>query len=176
MLHFHKADRKDSVTIAQLINHAYRGESSREGWTTEADIIEGLRTTSQEIAGIIDDEHTFILLGVLNDEVVATICCKYHEGAAHFGMIAVKPKLQNKGYGKAMVMAAEAMTRREWGVNNFQMNVITIRDTLIAFYERLGYQRTVLIKDFPTESELWQVKVQGLQFTLLEKNTRTLIT
>ena len=171
MLHFHKAERKDSATIAALINSAYRGESSRAGWTTEADIIDGLRTTTQEIAKIIDEQHTFILLGVFNDEVVATTCCKYHEGAAHLGMIAVKPKLQNKGFGKEMMMAAEAMSKREWGVKSFQMNVITIRESLIAFYERMGYRHTGLVKDFPTESDLWQVKVSGLQFTLLEKTT-----
>ena len=169
MLHFYKAERKDAAAIASLINSAYRGESSRLGWTTEADIIEGLRTTSQEIASIIDEPHTFILLGVLRDEIVATTCCKYHEGAAHLGMIAVKPVLQNKGYGKMMILAAESMTRREWGVRSFQMNVITLRDTLIAFYERMGYQRTGLTKDFPAQSDLWQVKVDGLTFTLLEK-------
>lgn len=171
MLHFYKAERKDSATIAVVINSAYRGESSRAGWTTEADIIDGLRTTTQEIASIIEEDHTFILLGVLNDEVIATICCKYHEGAAHFGMIAVKPTLQNKGYGKEMITAAEAMTKREWGVKSFQMNVITIRASLIAFYERLGYQRTGLEKDFPAQSDLWQVKVNGLKFTLLEKTS-----
>lgn len=170
MLHFHKAELKDSASIASLINSAYRGESSRAGWTTEADLIDGLRTTTQEIAAIIQAEHTFILLGVLHDEIIATTCCHYHEGAAHLGMIAVKPKLQNKGYGKEMITAAEAMTKREWGVKNFQMNVITVRESLIAFYERQGYQRTGLIKDFPAESDLWQVKVSGLQFTLLEKS------
>ena len=172
MLHFHKAELKDSAVIAGLINSAYRGESSRAGWTTEADLLDGLRTNAKEIASIIEEVHTFILLGVLNDEVVATICCKYHEGAAHFGMIAVKPKLQNKGYGKEMIIAAEAMTKREWGVKSFQMNVITLRISLIAFYERLGYAHTGLVKDFPHQSDLWQPKVNGLALALLEKSLK----
>ncbi len=100
MLHFHKAELSDAQSIAQLINSAYRGESSRVGWTTEADILDGLRTTTPEIASVIKRDDAFILVGVLNDEIVATITCErqdaYGKNIAHLGMIAVKPSLQNK--------------------------------------------------------------------------------
>ena len=72
MLIFQKAEVNDSATIAQLINSAYRGESSRKGWTTEADLLEGLRTTTADVAKIIKREDAFMLIGTHNNEIVAT--------------------------------------------------------------------------------------------------------
>lgn len=173
MIHFYKAEISDTSAIVQLINSAYRGETSRAGWTTEADLLEGLRTTTQQVAGIIKRDDAFILIGVLNDQIVATICCEWQaiggNNTAHFGMIAVKPNQQNKGFGKQIIKAAEAMTTRQWRVVGFHMSVISIRHELIAFYERLGYQRTGEFRDFPQEPELWQPKVEGLNLQYLAK-------
>ncbi len=173
MLLFQKAEIADASTIAQLVNSAYRGETSRKGWTTEADLLEGLRTTTQEVAQFIKREDAFMLIGTLNHEIVATICCELQtitgSNTAHFGMIAVKPNLQNKGYGKQIITAAEALTRREWRVVGFAMTVISIRHELIAFYEKLGYQRTGEFKDFPVNPEMWQPKVEGLNLQYLAK-------
>ena len=173
MLNFYKAELIDAEAVAQLINSAYRGESSRKGWTTEADILDGLRTTTAEIGKIIKRADAFILIGVLKDEIVATMCCEWQELAGkdtvHFGMIAVKPTRQNKGYGKALIKAAEAITLREWRVAGFHMAVISMRHELISFYERLGYKRTGEFADFPVKSDLWQPKVDGLNLQYLAK-------
>ena len=173
MLLFYKAEFSDAQAIAALINSAYRGESSRKGWTTEADILDGLRTTTAEVGKIIKRDNAFMLIGVLNDEIVATICCEWQELAfkntVRFGMIAVKPSLQNKGYGKSLIKAAEAMTLRQWRVAGFHMAVISIRHELIAFYERLGYKRTGEFVDFPVKSDVWQPKVEGLNLQYLAK-------
>lgn len=173
MIHFFKAELVDAEAIAKLVNTAYRGETSRKGWTTEADILDGLRTTTAEVASIIKRNDAFILMGVQNDEVVATMCCELqviaYKHTVHFGMIAVKPTLQNKGHGKDLINAAETMTKREWRVAGFHMTVISLRTELIEFYERLGYERTGEFKDFPVDSPLWQPKVKGLQLQYLAK-------
>ena len=173
MLNFHKAELIDAETIAQLVNSSYRGESSRIGWTTEADILDGLRTTTTEVGKIIKSESAFILIGVLKDEVVATICCEFQKlrlkNTVHFGMIAVKPRSQNKGYGKKLIHAAEATCLREWRVAGFHMAVISIRHELIGFYERLDYIRTGEFTEFPVNSDLWRPKVDGLNLIYLAK-------
>ena len=173
MLNFHKAELVDAEAVAKLINSAYRGEASRKGWTTEADILDGLRTTTAEVGKIIKRKNAFILIGVLKDEIVATICSEWQELAfkdtVHFGMIAVKPSLQNKGFGKTLIQAAEAITLREWRVVGFHMAVISIRHELISFYERLGYKRTGEFAEFPENSALWQPKVEGLNLQYLAK-------
>lgn len=177
MLLFQKAEISDADAIAQLVNSAYRGESSRKGWTTEADLLEGLRTATAEVAQLIKREDAFILIGIHNNEIVATICCEWQaiggSNTAHFGMIAVKPTKQNKGYGKQIIAAAEALTRREWRALGFTMTVISLRHELIAFYEKLGYQRTGEFKDFPVKPELWQPKVEGLNLQYLAKLVET---
>jgi GNAT superfamily N-acetyltransferase len=173
MLHFYKAELVDAEPVAQLINTAYRGETSRKGWTTEADILDGKRTTTADIAKIINRDDAFILIGVKKDEIVATVSCERQviatKHTVHFGMIAVKPTLQNKGYGKDIIKAAETMTKREWRVAGFYMAVISMRHELIEFYERLGYERTGEYKDFPENSTLWQPKVEGLSLQYLAK-------
>jgi ribosomal protein S18 acetylase RimI-like enzyme len=177
MLHFHKAELSDSEAIATLVNSAYRGDDSRAGWTTEADLLDGKRTTTQEIASVIKRKDAFILIGVLRDNIVATICCEWQElsgsNTAHFSMIAVKPTLQNKGYGKSLIQAAEIICQREWRVIGFYMEVISLRHELIAFYERLGYVRTGEFRDFPENSSLWQPKVNGLNLQYLAKLVAT---
>lgn len=173
MLNFYKAELSDAQTLAQLINSAYRGESSRKGWTTEADILDGLRTTTQDIANIILSADQFILMGELNGEIIACMRCERqilsNHPTANFGMIAVKPSLQNKGYGKDIIRAAEAITKREWRVVGFYMSVISLRLELIEFYERLGYVRTGEYVEFPVKPDLWQPKMEGLNLQYLAK-------
>ncbi len=173
MLHFYKAELVDAASIADLINNCFRGEASRKGWTTEADILDGVRTTTSEIANVIKRKDAFVLIGVLNDEIVAAVCCERQviagKQTAHFGKISVKPALQNKGYGKDLIHAAEAITKREWRVLGFHMSVISLRHELIAFYERLGYERTGEFTAFPEAPDLWQPKVEGLSLQYLVK-------
>jgi ribosomal protein S18 acetylase RimI-like enzyme len=173
LIHFYKAEISDTGTIVELINSAYRGEMSRKGWTTEADLLDGIRTTPQQVASIIKRHDAFMLIGVLNDQIVATICCEWQaiagNNTAHFGMIAVKPTLQNKGYGKQLIKAAEAITTRQWRAVGFYMSVISLRHELIEFYERLGYQRTGEFVEFPENPDMWQPKVEGLNLQYLAK-------
>lgn len=173
MLHFYKAELSDAANIADLVNSAYRGPSSRAGWTTEADLLDGVRTSTSEVANIIRREDAFILMGVLNDTIVATVCCEWQfladKSTAHLGMIAVKPTLQNRGYGKEMIQAAEAITHREWRVVGYHMAVISLRSELLAFYERLGYQKTGEFRQFPENPSLWQPKVEGLTLQYMAK-------
>lgn len=173
MLHFHKAELIDAEAIVTLVNSAYRGASSRIGWTTEADLLDGVRVTTADVFAMIKRENGFVLLGVLNDQIVAAMCCEWRalagKNAAHFGMIAVKPNLQNKGYGKRLIEAAEAITKREWRVVGYYIEVISIRHELIEFYERLGYQRTGEFRHFPVNLGLWQPKVEGLNLQYLAK-------
>lgn len=173
MLHFYKAELIDAEVIAKLINSAYRGDTSRKGWTTEADILDGLRTSTADITSLIKRDDAFILIGVQDDEIVATIACERQviafKNTVHFGMIAVKPTLQNKGHGRDMITAAETMTKREWRVAGYHMTVISIRTELIEFYERLGYVRTGELQSFPKNPVMWQPKVEGLNLQVLAK-------
>jgi len=49
---FRKANNVDVDKIIELVNRAYR---SGEGWTNEASLVLGNRTTEDEVVGYLDD-------------------------------------------------------------------------------------------------------------------------
>lgn len=172
MLSFHRAELSDAHSITELVNAAYRGEPKSLCWTSEYDLLDGLQITTPEVAAIIKRDDAFLLVGVLRDQIVATIACEHQENTAKFSLIAVKPSLQNKGYGREMIRAAEAITTRAWRVAGFYMSVITLRTELIEFYERLGFQRSGQFEEFPENPKVWQPKVPSLALEYLVKLTR----
>lgn len=169
MQYFRKAVLTDVEAIVRLVNLAYRGESSRVGWTTEADILGGLRTSTNEVERLIESEDTIVLLCLNEDELLGSICLEKQNAISHIGMFVVNPAMQANGIGKRLLTEAESLAQHMWGIEQFQMHVITIRHELIAFYERRGYMRTGILSEFPVNPEVWQPKLAGLQLETLEK-------
>ncbi|MES1988576.1 MAG: GNAT family N-acetyltransferase [Pseudomonadota bacterium] len=169
MQHFREAVLSDIEAIVKLVNIAYRGESSRVGWTTEADILDGLRTSANELECLIASENTIVLLCLNDDELLGSICLEKQSAIAHIGMFVVNPMMQANGIGKRLLTKAESLAQHMWDIEQFQMHVITIRHELIAFYERRGYMRTGILSEFPVNPEVWQPKLAGLQLEALEK-------
>jgi len=168
-LSFRPADVIESSKIAALANTAYRGETSRQGWTTEADLLDGLRTTAQEVQQLIESDASVILLCKMDGEIVGSVCVEKSVDAVHVGMFVVNPALQGAGIGKQLLTYAESYAKQRWNADRFLMHVITLRHELIAFYERRGYRRTGIFKTFPVNPEMWQPKLSGLQLEVLQK-------
>lgn len=168
-LSFRRAVMADAAEIAALVNICYRGETSRQGWTTEADLLKGLRTDVAEVSSVIADEAFIILLCQRDLEIVGSVCIERQGDQAHLGLFVVKPSLQGKNIGKQLLQFAEQAAQQNWQVSKMVMTVISCRHELIAFYERRGYQRTQVFKEFPVNPELWQPQVEGLQLEILEK-------
>lgn len=169
-LQFRRAVASDVPAIVTLVQSAYRGEGSRAGWTTEADLLDGQRTDPEDVQSCIDRERSAILLGERAGELVACAHIAVTQGAGSFGMFSVVPGLQGGGVGSAILSEAERIVRHEWQVATMQMSVIDVRAELIAFYERRGYVRTGATKPFPKGSERFGVpRRSDLRFAVLEK-------
>ncbi|MGW5231200.1 GNAT family N-acetyltransferase [Streptomyces nodosus] len=169
-LTFRDATDADAEALVALIESAYRGESSRAGWTTEAHLLEGQRTDPEGVLEVVKSPDSR-LLTVERDGTIVACCQLEHRGEhAYFGMFAVSPALQGAGLGKAVIAEAERMARRTWGVSEMHMTVISVRDDLIAWYERRGYRRTGRMTPFPYGDERFGIPQRDdLQFELLVK-------
>jgi len=168
-LSFRPAQPQDVEAIVTLVNSAYRGDSSRQGWTTEADILDGQRTDAEEIHSLITADNSLLLLGWQGDELVSSVHLEKTEQGAYLGMLTIKPGLQGQGLGKQVMREAEEFARQHWGAQTMRMTVITLRHELIAFYERRGYRRTGELIPFPTSPRFGLPKVESLQLEALEK-------
>ncbi|MFE1248655.1 GNAT family N-acetyltransferase [Streptomyces sp. NPDC058735] len=169
-LTFRDATDADVDELVALIESAYRGEPSRAGWTTEADILEGRRTDPEGVLAVVKSPGSRLLTVEREGRIVA--CCQLeHRGPhAYFGMFAVSPRLQGAGLGKAVIAEAERQARATWGASQMHMTVISVRDDLIAWYERRGYRRTGRMTPFPYGDERFGIpRRDDLRFELLVK-------
>jgi predicted N-acetyltransferase YhbS len=161
--------KQDYPEIVALVNAAYRGEASKQGWTTEANLIEGDKRVDEERLAIELLQPGAVVLKLNSDDGLLLGCVFLHhtEFGLYLGMLSVWPHLQAKGLGKTLMWAAEEHARSV-GTRRIYMNVISARTELIAWYEKLGYRKTGETNPFPDTPE-FGVPMLPIEFLILEK-------
>ncbi len=167
---FSIATYQDADKITTLVNSAYRGETSKIGWTSEADLLDGRRTDFNDVQKLLQEDDSFILVCRYQNEIIGSVHLTKQKDTALLGMLAVQPQLQNSGIGKLLLSEAELFAKKTWLISKITMTVISTRKELITFYIRRGYISTGILKKFPINPELWNAKIFNLQLELLEKN------
>lgn len=169
-LTFREATSADIPAIVALVQSAYRGDASREGWTTEADLLDGQRTDAEDVGECIARDRSIVLLAEAQDLVLACAHVAEEDNAGYFGMFSVNPGLQRGGVGSSLLVEAERRVRDLWQLTEMRMTVIDVRAELIAFYERRGYVRTGILKPFPYGDVRFGIpKREDLRFEVLAK-------
>ncbi|MGB5132911.1 MAG: GNAT family N-acetyltransferase [Steroidobacteraceae bacterium] len=169
-LSFRQAAMHEAEFIAALVNSGYRGESSKLGWTTEADLLDGTRTNKADIENMIRQPGSMVLLCTEGAEIIGTAHLELRGDQCQLGMLVIKPGLQGRGIGKDLMRSAEETARETWGVHRIAMTVISIRHELIAYYERRGYRRTGRTKPFVADdTHGYPKKSQPIEFIVMEK-------
>lgn len=160
----------DVPALVPLVESAYRGEVSKAGWTTEADYLDGQRTDPEDLASIISTPGQSIHVLEVDGRLLASVHLKHQGEQCFLGMFAVSPTLQGGGIGRRLVQHAETFARDVLKATAMRMYVISIRDALIAWYERLGYTRTGETAPFPYGNPKFGLpKRDDLSFIVLGK-------
>ena len=170
-LRFRDATEADLEALLALVTSAYRGDASRVGWTTEADLLDGERIDRDVLLADMRQPRSRVLLAERGDELLACAHVAELGGGGYFGMFAVRPERQGGGLGKSVLAEAERVVREEWNLPVIRMTVIDVRDELIAWYQRRGYHRTGIVKPFPYGDARFGIpRRDDLRFEVLEKN------
>lgn len=167
---FRRALPEDVPAIVALVESAYRGDASRAGWTTEADMLDGQRIDRAGVCELIANPRGCVLLAESKAELLACAQLEKVGESGYFGMFSVRPLRQGAGLGRAVLAEAERIARDEWGCAQMQMTVISIRDELIEWYERRGYRRSGIFKPFPYGDERFGIpRRDDLRFEIMAR-------
>jgi GNAT superfamily N-acetyltransferase len=165
---------RDVPAVVDLVESAYRGERSKAGWTTEADLLDGQRTDADEVAAIVAAPNKLLVLALdVEGDAELVGCCvieRRDHGRAYFGSFAVRPGSQGGGIGKGLLAEAERIARDDWASTVVEMTVIAQREDLIAWYGRRGYVMTGETRPFPYgDPKFGLPRRDDLHFAVLEK-------
>jgi ribosomal protein S18 acetylase RimI-like enzyme len=168
------ANIEDIPALVELLNSSYRGEGSKQGWTSEADMVAGdLRTDEanmkelMQLAGAVFLKYTDDKNESDSNRIEGCVFLHKREGKLYLGMFSVSPALQNKGIGKQIMIAAE-LYAKDQGCPAVFMRVISIRHELIAWYERQGYYKTGEVQPF--DDTKFGTATQPIEFVVLQKD------
>lgn len=170
-LHISLASHDDLPAIHAIVESAYRGDSARAGWTHEADLLDGQRTDPSVLAAILDDPDKRLLVARVEGVISASVVIESRrDGAAYLGMLAVDPRRQANGVGRALIDAAEQAARTVFSASRIEMTVIERRAELIAYYQRRGYALTGERRAFPYDDRSIGIPLsRDLDFVVLVK-------
>ncbi len=170
-LMFRFAEAGDVPAIVTLVESAYRGDASRAGWTTEADLIGGRRTDVQAVESILATPGSVMLLAEADGQLAGSCRLDRRDGSeVYLGMFAVQPGRQGQGWGRQILAEAERVARLDWGASTMTMTVIAQRPELIDWYRRRGYLPTGELRPFPYgQDRVGKPKRSDLHFVVLAK-------
>ena len=144
----------DLPRLHPVIERAYRGDSARQGWTHEADLLSGERIDEATLEAMFDDPAHLLLIAEQGNVPVGCVSLTARgDGLVYLGLLCVDPTLQAGGIGKAIIAAAEKASRGPLDADRIEMTVIDSRAELIAYYERRGFVRTGERRPFPVAVE-----------------------
>jgi ribosomal protein S18 acetylase RimI-like enzyme len=171
MQRWRDAQEADIDALVALIESAYRGDASRVGWTTEADLLGGQRIDGGMIADSLADPNQHMLIcEEAETGLIGCVTVERRPDYGYIGTVSVRPQLQGGGLGRALLDRAENWLKAQWALTRARMTVIAQRPELIAWYERRGYAPTGETAPFPYgNARFGAPKRDDLYFIVLEK-------
>jgi ribosomal protein S18 acetylase RimI-like enzyme len=167
------ATEADYPAIITLVNAAYRGTGAVESWNIETGIIEGTRLTDsllrQDLAGK-PHAHFLVHRNAASGAIIGTVWLEpVDDNAWYLGLFTIDPAMQKQHLGRALLSSAEDFARAR-AARSIRIGVLSVRATLIAWYERRGYRRTGETEPYPYGDHRFGTPLRDdLEFVILEK-------
>ena len=170
----HPAVEADYAAIVDLANLAFRGSGAKASWNTEAVFIEGQRLNEsvlREDLAAKPEAQVLTYRDEADGALLGTVWLdERKDGVWNLGLLTIRPDVQNRQLGRGLLAAAEDFARARGG-RRIRMTVVSVRDRLIAWYERRGYRLTGETQPFPYGDERYGRPLRDdLHFVVLEKN------
>ncbi len=144
------ATSADIPALHALIERAYRGDAARQGWTNEAHLLSGTRTTRAALEAQIASPDTTILI---HEGMLACVqVTRLPGGRAYLGQLGVDPAHQAQGLGRMMLDAAQDFAHRHYAAARMEMTVVDVRLELLEWYARRGYLPTGEARPMPEDA------------------------
>ncbi len=157
--------------ISRLVNSVYRGENSKKGWTTEAELLGGIRVTVNEILRLIGKKNNELLIAATDNNIIGCVHLeKKKNNRCHLGMLSVDVNYQKEGIGKLLMKESENYAKNVFGSGEMEMKVIGQRKELIEYYIRQGYTLTGEKENFSLNSHFGAPKRNDLYFEYMVKS------
>jgi len=170
---FHPASPEHAGEITSLVNSVYRGENAKKGWTTEAEILGGIRITEEKVIEYINTKDNVIIIAVDDKKLIGCVHLEKENNFCWLGMLSVNVNYQTFGLGKILIEKSESFAKEKFGCNEMKMKVIGVRKELLEYYFRRGYRLTGEHEDFIIDEETFgKPFVQGLYFEILSKKLK----
>ncbi len=157
------AEHANIPALHAVIQRAYRGDSSRAGWTHEADLLDDERITQAALAAIVEDPASVLLMAERSGAPVGSVqLTDKGDGEVYLGLFCIDPAIQGGRLGRTLLAAAENMARSRFGATRMTMTVIDCRTELIAYYGRRGYREVAWRLDFivPRDPPLFMTRLE----------------
>jgi predicted GNAT family N-acyltransferase len=165
-----RATIADVPALEALVNSAFRGESSKAGWTTEADLLGGQRIDVDRLVELVNTPDHILLIHEHGDTAAACVLLERTGDECYLGLLTVRPTEQGTGLGRQLLAEAESWAVENWSSRAVHMTVIAQRPELVAWYERRGYVRTGEQRPFPYGDERFGLpRRDDLVFEVLRK-------
>jgi ribosomal protein S18 acetylase RimI-like enzyme len=163
----------DIDELALFVNGAYRGKSAELGWASEGKLVSGQRIDSEMLAEMLSAGDTILLMRDRTGSPLAgCVSIKPTDNPSiwYLSMLAIDPQRQAEGLGRTLLSEAEDRIKTQ-SATRVKISVIWVRQTLIEWYERRGYQRNGQTEPFPYGNERIGLPLRDdLYFVELEKS------
>lgn len=125
------AEIHDAEAITALINSAFR--------LAESFLIDGDRIDLKSVQGLLE-KGRFLVAGT-GDTLAGCVYVELRGDRAYLGLLAVDPHRQKGGLGSTLMNAAEDHCSKA-GCRFMDLQIVSVRRELPAFYRRRGYVET----------------------------------